>query len=61
MTETEVVTESNQKSHGERGEVGTATAGQTVKQLWTASKSGVSLKTFARQLLKTQQGASSTG
>jgi hypothetical protein len=52
MSDVEVGTENVEKSRGSRGEIGTASAGQTVKQLWTASKSGISLKTFARQLLK---------
>jgi hypothetical protein len=37
---------------GERGEVGTATAGLTIKQKWKASTSHVSLKVFARTLAK---------
>jgi hypothetical protein len=47
----------SQPSRHSRGEVGVATAGQTIKQLWWASKTtnktiNMSLKRFARQLLK---------
>ena len=50
---TEVVSE--QGSKGQRGIVGTASASQTIKQLWhTAQEKNpkLSLKRFARQMLK---------
>jgi hypothetical protein len=52
-TETVVV---NQSTKGDRGIVGTASASQTIKQLWHASQKAkgqrLTLKRFARQLLK---------
>jgi hypothetical protein len=38
--------------------VGTASAAQTIKQLWHDAKPGVSLKVFARQLLKSKDDKS---
>ena len=40
------------KKHGDRGEIGQPTAGLIVWQKWKASKAPVSLKKFARQLVK---------
>jgi len=37
---------------GNRGEVGVASAGLTMRQRWGSSNSGLSLKRFARQLVK---------
>jgi len=42
----------NLPTKGDRGVMGTATAGLTIKQLWWAAKSGLSLKVYARQLLR---------
>ena len=46
----------NQSTKGERGEVGTASASQTIKQLWHTQQKAkgqrLTLKRFARQLLK---------
>lgn len=39
-------------SRGDRGVVGTATAGLTIKQRWGAEGRGLSLKSFARKLAK---------
>lgn len=39
-------------SRGDRGELGTATAGLTIRQRWHAEAGGGSLKQFARKLLK---------
>lgn len=39
-------------SRGDRGEVGTPTAGLTIRQRWHAEAHGGSLKQFARKLLK---------
>jgi len=39
-------------SRGDRGVVGTATAGLTIRQRWHAEAHGGSLKQFARKLLK---------
>jgi hypothetical protein len=54
MEETSAVEEvaAMQSSKGPRGEVGTASAAQTIKKLWHASGQNISLKGFARQLLK---------
>jgi hypothetical protein len=43
---------SNEKPRGQSGEVGTATASKALKKLWHTSAAKVSLKAFARQLLK---------
>jgi hypothetical protein len=50
-TDTAVDTSNNGNWH-DRGVVGTASAGLTIRQLWHASNTGLSLKQFARQLLK---------
>jgi hypothetical protein len=43
----------NNNMHGSRGEVGVASAGLTMRQRWnSAINSGLSLKKFARQLVK---------
>lgn len=39
-------------ARGSRGELGVASAGLTMRQLWHAANSGLSLKKFARQLVK---------
>lgn len=46
---TETVVQTNR---GERGELGVATASLTIKQRWLASKTGTSLKAYARNLAK---------
>jgi hypothetical protein len=45
VKETEVV-------RGLRGEVGLASAGLTMRQRWASANTGLSLKRFARQLVK---------
>jgi hypothetical protein len=49
-TTTEVVTV--QSSKGERGTIGIASASETLKKLWHTNGQNISLKRFARQLLK---------
>lgn len=39
-------------ARGSRGELGVASAGLTIRQLWWAAESGLSLKRFAKQLAK---------
>jgi len=46
------VTQTTTNNKGNRGEVGTATAGLSIRNLWRASGSNMRLKAFARQLLK---------
>jgi len=50
-TDTTVDT-NNGNRRGDSGVLGTATAGLTIRQLWHTANSGLSLKQFARQLLK---------
>lgn len=49
---TEVVTAVKETVRGNRGEVGVASAGLTMRQRWVSANTGQSLKRFARQLLK---------
>jgi hypothetical protein len=54
MSEDNVVSEKSDSkpSRGERGDVGVASAGDTMKKLHRATGRGLSLRVFARQLLK---------
>lgn len=53
-TETTVQTpvKDSDSARGSRGELGVPSAGLTIRQLWHAANSGLSLKRFARQLVK---------
>lgn len=51
-TTTEAVVE--QSNRGQRGEVGTASASQTIKKLWHNEGGNLSLKQFARGLVMTK-------
>lgn len=53
MSDTKVTEEKvSTVSRGDRGELGTATAGLQMRQRWAAEAGGGSLKQFARRLLK---------
>ncbi len=50
--ETKVEEKKKEESRGDRGEVGVATAGLTMRQRWAQSGKSVSLKQFARAQAK---------
>lgn len=56
MSETETTeltpVKESEVTRGARGELGVASAGLTMRQRWHSAKPGISLKRFARQLLK---------
>lgn len=52
VTEQQAETQKQEKERGARGEIGKATAGLTIKQLWHATGRGLSLKLFAGGLAK---------
>lgn len=49
---TDTVVDTNSNRRGSNGVVGQPTAGLAIRQLWHAANSGLSLKQFARKLLK---------
>lgn len=52
MSSEENVKQDNQQVRGSKGEVGKASAGDTMKQLHRATGRGLSLKVFVRDLVK---------
>jgi hypothetical protein len=52
LEKTEVSTVNNERVRGSRGNVGEASPGLAMRQLWHAANSGESLKAFARRLVK---------
>lgn len=48
----QVVEQVQEKARGDKGEVGKATAGLTIKQRWAKEGRGLSLRGFARKLGK---------
>lgn len=52
MSEENLVVVKQERTKGNRGDVGIATAGLTIKQMWRGSKTRLRLRAFARDLVK---------